>query len=229
MKDTRPEIQNKKQVASTQKYLEIMEIKDDTLIMKDGSLRAVLLVSSVNFSLKSAEEQEAIISQYISFLNFLEFPIQIVIQSRKLNIDAYLASIKEKQTQQKNELLRLQTSEYIQYIKELVELGEIMSKKFYVVVPFVPGGDQADSFFVRLGQIFSPVSLIRLKDKQFEEYNKKLAKRLDQVAGSLSGMGITSVRLDTQGLIELFYNTYNLEVHDQQKMAGSGELQLEEE
>lgn len=221
------EIQKKKRIPSTQKYLDLAEIKEDTLIMKDGSIRVVLLVSSVNFSLKSSEEQEAIIAAYISFLNYLDFPLQIVIQSRKLNIDKYLADIKQKEREQTNELLRLQTAEYVEYIKELVELGDIMSKKFYIVIPYVPGGEEQEKFLVKLSQLFAPISSLRLLDKKFQEYKKKIAKRVDKVVAGLAGMGISAVQLDTQGLIELFYNTYNLEVYNQEKMVEVEELQVE--
>ena len=221
------EIQKKSSLPSAQKNLEIAEIKENTLIMRDGSIRVVLLVSSINFSLKSNEEQEAIISQYINFLNFLDFPLQIVIQSRKLNIDGYINNVSQMERQQKNELLRLQTAEYIQYVKELVELGEIMSKKFYVVVPFIPGGEKGEGFFAKLAGAFSPVSNIRVRDKQFQEYKKKISKRVERIAGGLSGMGLSVVQLDTQGLIELFYNTYNLEIYNQQKMRDINQIQVE--
>jgi len=221
------QIQKKTKLPSTKKYLEIAEIKENTLIMRDGSLRVVLLASSVNFSLKSLEEQEAIISQYVSFLNFLDFPLQIVIQSRKLNVDKYLDGIREKEKKQTNELLRMQTAEYVQYISELVELGEIMSKRFYVVIPYIPGGDEKENFFRRLSAVLSPVMSIRLHDKQFQEYRKKMQKRIDNVMGGLQGMGVTAVQLDTQSLIELFYNTYNLDIYNYQKLQDVDEIQVE--
>ncbi len=221
-------IQRKRRMASTQKHLEIAEIKENTLIMKDGSIRVILLASSVNFSLKSTEEQEAIIGEYVSFLNFLDFPLQIVIQSRKLNIDKYLEEIRKKEQAQTNELLRMQTAEYIQYVNELVELGEIMSKRFYIVVPYTPGGEEKENFFARLGKAFAPITAIRMRDKIFQEYRKKIQKRIDRVAGSLQGMGVSAVELDTQSLVELFYNTYNLEIYNQQKLTDLDNVQVDE-
>jgi len=221
------EIQKKQTLPSTQKFLEIVEIKDNTLIMKDGSIRAVLLASSINFSLKSLEEQQAIINEYINFLNFLDFPLQIVVQSRKLNIDRYMAEVKEKEKQQTNELLRLQTAEYVQYIKELVELGEIMSKKFYLVVPYVPGDSKRENFLTKLIHALSPVTMIRLNQKTFDNYRQQLDSRIAKVVSSLSGMGVTTAQLETAALIELFYNTYNLDIYNQQKLTNLGEVQVE--
>ena len=114
---------------STQQYLNIAEIKKDTLVMKDGSIRAILLVSSINFALKDEDEQRAIISSYVSFLNNLDFPLQIVIQSREFNIENYINDLKQKEKEQTNELLKTQTQEYIQYVQELISMGNIMKKK----------------------------------------------------------------------------------------------------
>ena len=222
------EIQQKTTLPSTQQYMEIAEIRSDMLLMKDGSIRVVLLASSINFSLKSAEEQEGIVSQYVNFLNFIDFPLQIVVQSRKLNIDKYLADIAAKEKIQANELLRIQTKEYVQYIKELVELGDIMSKKFYIVVPYIPGGEIKENFFVRLGHALSPVSAIRMSEKVLLDYKKQIEKRVDRVVSGLSSMGVSAVQLDTQSLIELFYNTYNLEIYNQQKMEDTDFIQVEE-
>ncbi len=135
---------------ATQRYLDIAEVKEDVVLMRDGSLRAVLLVASRNFALKSEDEQNAIIAQYVSFLNALEYPLQIVIQSRRLNIDGYLDRLKEAEKNQHNELLRMQIADYRAFISELVELGQIMQKFFFVVVPFNPASDKQKGFFDRL-------------------------------------------------------------------------------
>ena len=118
----------KKITSSTQQYLDIAEFREDTVIMRDGTLRAVLLVASINFALKSEDEQNAIIAAYVGFLNNLDFPLQIVIQSRELNIDNYLSFLKQKEKEQTNELLKIQTAEYLQYVGELISLGKIMNK-----------------------------------------------------------------------------------------------------
>ena len=122
-----------KQGVSTQQYLDIVEIREDVVMLKDGTLRAVLAVASTNFALKSEDEQNALISGYAQFLNSLDHPLQIMIQSRRLNIDEYFNRLKIAEKEQTNELLRMQITDYLSFTRELVELGEIMSKRFYVV------------------------------------------------------------------------------------------------
>jgi len=136
--------------ASTQAYLDIAEFREDTIIMRDGTLRAVLLVASINFAFKSEDEQNAIVSAYAGFLNNIDFPLQIVIQSRELNIDNYISFLRQKEKEQTNELLKLQTTEYIQYITELISLGKIMNKKFFVVVSYNPLSNKQRGFFRKL-------------------------------------------------------------------------------
>lgn len=217
-----------KSLASTQKYLDIAEIKDDCIVLKDGTLRAVLLVSSINFALKSSEEQEAIIQGYVSFLNALNFPFQIVIQSRKLDIDKYISQLKEREAQQTNELLRMQIREYIIYIQELIEMGEIMSKRFYITIPYNPLSDKQKGFFTRFSEIFKVAKILRLERKRFERLRSELFKRVDYVANALFSMGLKAVPLDTQSLIELFYQIYNPQVSQREKMVEVEKLRIEE-
>ncbi|RJO59723.1 hypothetical protein C4546_00650 [Candidatus Parcubacteria bacterium] len=212
---------------STQKFLDVWEIKDDVVILKNGTIRSVLLVSSMNFALKSEEEQAAVIQAYTQFLNTLDFPLQIVIQSRKLNIDPYLDNLKLIEKTQANELLKMQTQEYITYVRELVELADIMSKRFYVVVPFEAGANKRQGFFKRLAAVLSPTNIIHIKQKRFEEMRDELLKRVDFVAEGLSAIGLKAVPLDTQGLIELFYTTYNPQTSEQEKPGNFGELSIE--
>ncbi|HNP75170.1 MAG TPA: TraC family protein [bacterium] len=217
-----------KKTPSTQKYLNIAEIRDDCVVMKDGTLRAVIIVSSINFALKSEDEQNAIFAAYISFLNSLEAPLQIVIQSRQLDLDDYLEKIKASERTQTNELLRLQTAEYLQYVSELVELGDIMAKRFYVVVSFDPVSNKKRSFWRRTGDALSPTKIINLKQKEFAKRHKDLFIRIDRVLSGLASMGLRASVLDTQSLIELYYNTYNPEVSKNEKMVDINKLNLEE-
>jgi len=212
---------------STQKYLDISEIKNDCVILKDGTLRAIILCSSINFALKSPEEQKAVIYNYVNFLNTLDFPIQIVIQSRKLNIDSYLEDLERRRKEQTNELLKAQMADYIDYVRELVELGEIMTRKFYLVVPYNPLGDKKRGFFSRLSELFSAPMVIRLKREKFERYREELLKRVDRVISALNSMGIKGVQLDTQSLVELFYNTYNPTESESQKLGKLEEMRVE--
>ena len=217
----------KNRAVSTQRYLDITEIKDNCVILKDGTLRAVLMVSSINFSLKGEEEQAAIIQSYVQFLNALDFNLQIVIQSRKLNIDNYLERIKKVEKEQTNELLRLQTVEYRQYISELVEMADIMSKRFYVAVPYSGKKDMQKKFIARLVESISPTTAIHLKKQKFEKYQQELFKRVDYVRDGLSSLGLRAEPLDTQGLIELFYNTYNPVTYSQEKLVDINKINLE--
>lgn len=207
--------------------MDVWEIKDDVVILRNGTIRTVLLVSSMNFALKSDEEQAAVIQAYTQFLNTLDFPLQIVIQSRKLNIDPYLENLKVIEKTQSNELLKMQTQEYITYVRELVELADIMSKHFYVVVPYQPGANKRQGFFKRLTGVLSPTNVIHIKQKRFEEYRDELLKRVDFVADGLSGLGLKAVPLDTQGLIELFYTTYNPQTSGQEKVGGADQVTIE--
>jgi hypothetical protein len=131
---------------STQIYLNIAEIKDDIVVLKNGGIRAVLQTNSVNFNLKSEDEQNATIYSFQSFLNSIDFPVQIVIQSRKLDVDKYIENVKEIGEKHENALLKKQTMEYCEYIQKLVEYADIMEKKFYVIVPFDPYRNQNFSF-----------------------------------------------------------------------------------
>ncbi len=214
-------------VQSTQQYMNILEIKDNTVILKDGTLRSVVLVSSINFALKSEDEQNAVIQGYVQFLNSIEFPLQILIQSRKLNIDEYLERLKTVEKEQTNELLKVQTREYRQYIQELVSLADIMSKRFYIVVPYASGTIKAKGFFSRLKEVLSPTNVITIKQKKFEEHRIEMAKRIEFIIDGLSSIGLKAVQLDTQSLIELYYNTYNPDTYDQQKLVDVSKLNVE--
>lgn len=217
----------KKGRASTQKYLPFSEIKNDVLLMKDGSMRGVMLVSSVNFALKSEQEQEALVQGYVQFLNSFDFPMQIIIQSRKLRIEEYLDRLKAIEKKQENELLRMQTSEYRRYVAELVELGDIMTKRFYLVVPYHPSADSEKSFISRILNVLNPVSTIRLSGERFRNQKRELMKRVDHVTSALNSMGLNAVSLNTQALIELYYNTYNPHVSLNQPMVDIDNLLID--
>ena len=218
----------KKITASTQQYLDIAEFREDTVIMRDGTLRAVLLAASINFALKSEDEQNAIIAAYVGFLNNIDFPLQIVIQSRELNIDNYMNFLKQKEKEQTNELLKIQTAEYIEYVTELISLGKIMSKKFFVVVSYNPLSDKQKGFFPKLIDSLKPATLIKMKEEKFLKRKLELTRRVENIMGGLTSIGINSLPLDTQSLIELFYNTYNPETSANQKLVEVKELRLAE-
>ncbi|OGH69116.1 MAG: hypothetical protein A3I29_00215 [Candidatus Magasanikbacteria bacterium RIFCSPLOWO2_02_FULL_44_11] len=226
MKDEKPKSKKPKS-PTTQHHLLISEVKQDTIVMKDGTLRAVLMVSSINFALKNEDEQNAIISSYISFLNSLDHPLQIVVQSRKLQIKPYMDRLLEQEKQQTNELLRTQIADYRSFVTELVSLGEIMSKQFYVVVPYDPRSNKNKGFFARLGEVVNPVSAVKIKGEKFTKRKYDLEMRVRQIEGGLASMGLTSVRLDTQSLIELFFSTYNTDIALTQELGNMKDLRVE--
>lgn len=199
---------------STQKYVDVEEVRDGVIILKNGTLRAVLLVSSINFDLKATEEQDSIIGQYQNFLNSLDFPIEIIVSSRKLNINPYLDYLKKKETQLTNELLALQLAEYSNFIKNLADVSNIMSKFFYVVVPFAPIENVKTGIFDRLFGATSSQLAVAKRRELFDTYKNQLWQRLDHVSAGLSGTGVKVTPLKTEELIELLYNSYNPSIHN---------------
>lgn len=211
----------------SQRYLDIAEVKEDIIVMKDGTIRAVLLVSSINFALKSVDEQNAIVQAYMQFLNGLDFPIQIVIQSRRMNIDEYLRKLGEAQKSQTNELLQRQIADYRDFVKWLVETGDIMQKKFFLVVPLDPATDKQKGFFSRLSEIMTPSAAIHLSEEKFRKNKESLMLRVNAIMSGLQSMSLKGVMLDTQSLIELFYTVYNPELFENERITGVNKLQIE--
>ena len=198
--------------SSTQIHMKIAEIRDDTIVLKNGGIRSVLKVSSVNFNLKSEEEQNAIVYSYQGFLNSLEFPIQVVIRSKKLEIDNYIDQLNKLGEKQTNTLLQRQTYEYMDYIQRLVEYADIMQKDFYVIVPFDPFRSVKPNIIQRFFQNLSPkdnFSELQKRHKEFLQLKKGLNQRTNIVRSGLESCGLTVNQLRTQDLIELFYEIYN--------------------
>ncbi|MFA6485881.1 MAG: hypothetical protein WCT40_00750 [Candidatus Magasanikbacteria bacterium] len=212
---------------STQHSLAVAEIKSDTLIMKDGTLRAVLMVSSINFALKTEDEQSAIVGSYVSFLNSLEYPLQIIVQSRKLNIKPYLEKLAVKEREQNNDLLRTQIADYRSFVAELVSLGNIMSKNFFIVVPYDPLSNKKRSFWSRLGELLNPAITVRLKEDRFQKRKHDLDMRVRIAESGLRSMGLEVAQLDTQSLIELVYNTFNPDLALAEPLPSLNQIQVE--
>lgn len=214
----------------TQVYLKISEIRDDTLVLKNGGLRAVLGVSSINFNLKSEEEQNAIVYSYQGFLNTLEFPIQVVIRSKKLDIDEYLDKLRKLGEKQENPLLQRQTYEYVEYISKLVEYADIMQKEFYVVVPYDPYRAQKLTMiqkFLQSLQSKETYDAIKRRHDEFESLKKALNQRVSTVRVGLENCGLKVNQLTTKELIELFYNIYNPEVSRYEKGKQNEQLNIQ--
>ena len=212
----------------TQRYLDIAEIREDVVVLKDGTLRAVVMVASINFALKSQDEQQATVQSYMQFLNGLEYPIQVVVQSRKMNIDGYMASLKKREGEMDNELLKAQIRDYRAFVNDLGELGEIMQKRFYIVIPYDPVTDKKRGFFARLSNSIVPAATVKLNEEKFKKRKQALMQRIAIIQGGLTGMGLQSVVLDTQSLIELYYTVYNPDVYDTQKLADVTKLRVED-
>jgi len=222
-------IKKKAAIPTTQKNLPIAEIKNDTVVMRDGTLRAVLMVSSINFALKNEDEQQAIVAGYVSFLNGLDHPLQVVIQSRQLNIKPYLTTLAQKEREQPNELLRMQIADYRSFVSELVSLGKIMSKQFFVVVPYDPLTNKKKSYWSRLGEVVNPAGTVQLKEDRFLKRKHELDARVRQIDAGLKSLGLEVVRLDTQSLIELYYSTYNPDIALSEPLPPAEAMSLENE
>lgn len=217
----------KNKILSTQRYLQFAGVRDDTLILKDGGLRAVFEVSSINFNLKSEQEQNAIISSYQKFLNALNFETQILVRSRKLDIDHYIEGLKHKMKDIENDLLKNQMAEYIEYIQKLVEYSDIMEKRFFVVVPVTPPRAEKKSLFSKFLAYIKPddtVLDIITRRKEFKNLKKELDSRANVVQTALGNCSLNVKRLSTKEIIELFYQVYNPQLARTQKLAPMEEL-----
>ena len=194
----------------TQQFLEIDQIKEGTVILRNGAIRGVLMVSSLNFALKSTEEQDATLYQFQNFLNSLDFSIQIFIQSRKLNITGYLEKLKKIEAEQKNELLKVQTRDYQEFIKSLISSGSIMSKSFFIIVPFsLLEGANPSSIGKLLGGQTSAQKMVT--EEQFQRSRFQLWQRMEFIALGLKRCGLKAVPLNTEELIELYWGLYHPE------------------
>jgi len=215
---------------STQLFLNIAEIKDNIVVLKNGGIRAILQTSSINFNLKSEQEQNAIIYAYQSFLNSLEYPVQIAIHSRKLDVDKYIDNVRVIAETHTNDLLKRQTIEYCDYIQKLVEYADIMEKKFYVVIPMDPYRNQNKTMFSKFMESISgadSVDSIKRRHKEFEELSKGLAQRINNVRSGLEGCNLKVAQLTTAQLVELFYQTYNPGTSRNQKIEDLSKIDVE--
>lgn len=197
---------------ATQEFVPIKEVRDGIVILKDGSLRALLMASSINLALKSADEQQAIIGQFQNFLNSLEFVAQFFVESRQLDIRPYIALLEERYTKELDDLMKIQIREYIAFIKDFTQRADIMTKNFFIVVPYDPaliarGGGIAGTIGTLTGR--TPGGAGPLTDEQFEQYRTQLEQRISVVEQGLVRTGVRIVKLGTEEVIELFYKLFN--------------------
>jgi hypothetical protein len=195
---------------ATQEFVPIKEVRDGIIVLKDDGLRAIVLANSINLSLKSDDEQRATILQFQNFLNTLDFSIQISVQSRRLDIRPYLLLLENRLKVQSEPLLKLQTKEYIEFIRNFTETVSIMTKSFFVVVPYTHTVLKSDSGI--LGRIFSRKSAMEtkaLKQVDFEEKRSQLEERVAVIQEGLGRCGINSAQLGTEEVVEVFYKVFN--------------------
>lgn len=192
-------------VSAAQKFVPVKEVRNGVVVLADGGYRGILICSSVNFGLKSTDEQRAITLGFQNFLNTLDFSIQIVVNSRKMDLRPYLRTLEEKAADQKSELMRIQLREYIEFVRSFAEQANIMTKSFYIVVPYTPKIDtaRAVSFLGGKGSAEKSTAM------EFEEIRAQLEQRLALVEGGLANTGVRAARLGTEEVIELLYRSFN--------------------
>jgi hypothetical protein len=210
---------------STQNTLQVAEVRDGIVIMNDGSFRSVVMVKSINFDLMSPQEQEAVEYSYQGFLNSLYFPIQIFLRSQKIDLQPYIAKLDKIRTEHDNMLLALLMEDYIGYIDALSQQTNIMDKRFYIIVPYYPVIDtqkaliQSKNFFTGLGQLFNNKEQhVVINERDLENAKSELRNRIQSILSGLLQCGIQGLPLDTQELIELYYDTYNPDTATRQQL-----------
>jgi type IV secretory pathway VirB4 component len=191
---------------ASQKFVPIQDVKDNVVVMKDGRLCMILLASSINFALKSLDEQKAILMQFQNFLNTLDFSIQFYIQSRRLNIDPYLEQLRNREDEQYNDLMRIQLREYIDFIQAFTNEVDVMSKNFFIVIPYtsVPINVGAN-----ISSIFGNKQPANTKELAFEERRLQLEQRASLVEQGLARIGVRTAALENEALVELYYHIFN--------------------
>lgn len=201
---------------TTKDFVVISDIRDTVVILKDGSLRSVVEVGSTNFELKSLDEQTAIIRAFQNFLNSIDFPLQISVSSRKLDIAPYLKSLDALAENIPNELMKIQATEYARFIKGLTELANIMSKKFYLTIPIYvvetmsQTGSAVKGFLGAIKSAVNPSKFVKtMTDQELESYKIQLDQRIQFVMGGISGFGLESKVLNKEELLNLYYSYYN--------------------
>lgn len=217
---------------STQNMLQIAEIRDGIVIMSDGSFRSVVMLKSINFDLMSPQEREGVESGYQAFLNSLYFPIQIFVRSQKVDIRPYIEKLDKIRSEHDNMLLALMMEDYILYISELATQTNIMDKTFYIVIPFFAKVDvqraitQSKNFFSGLTGLFNKQGRehVVVNEKELEDAKVELRNRVQSVLGGLLQCGVPGVPLDTQELIELYYDFYNPDTATRQQLKNFNDL-----
>ena len=194
---------------STQSFVPVQEVRNGVVVLKDGGYRGIMMCSSLNFALKSELEQQAIIGGFQNFLNTLDFSVEIVIHSRKTDIRPYLNLLNERMQSQTSELMRIQLREYIAFIRNFIEGSDIMTKTFYIVVPYTPASvSQVAGAIPFFGK--SAATATQGLNTSFEETRVQLEQRMALVSGGLAACGLRAIPLGTEEIIELLYRSFNV-------------------
>jgi len=197
---------------TAQDFVPVKEVRDGVIVLKDGSMKAVLLASSVNMALKSSDEQTAIIMQFQNFLNTIEFSVQILVQSRKLDISPYITLLEDRMREQLEELLKIQTKEYADFIKNFTESSNIMTKNFFVIVPYNPPtlSKGKESLIDKiLGKKKEKAAQKVVDMEAFEENRSQLEQRVGIVQQGLTRLGVRVAQLGTEEIVEVLYKMFN--------------------
>lgn len=190
----------------TQSFVPIKEVRDGIVVLKDGSMRAILMTSSVNFALKSEDEQKSIIYQFQNFLNSLNFDIQIFVQSRNLDIRPYVSLLQERLKVQTDDLMKVQVKEYIEFVRSFTEQANIMTKRFFIVIPY----SAAVLDIGKSGGLFGKKKSVQeAAADNFAESRTQLSQRIDVVLSGIARTGVRAVQLGTEEAIEVFYQLFN--------------------
>lgn len=192
--------------AATQDFVPVRDIRDNVVVLKNGQLNMVLLASSINFALKSTDEQTAILRQFQNFLNTIDFSLQIYVQSRRLDITPYLNLLAEREAEQYSDLMRIQLREYIEFVRTFTAEVDVMSKNFFVIIPYTPVNANIKS---NLSGLFGGSTNRTLETKTFEETRTQLEQRVAVVEQGLNRLGVKTVALGNEELVELYYHIFN--------------------
>jgi len=211
--------------AATSFYVEVSEIRDSVIILREGQMRSIIAVSSANFALKSQQEQDAIIGSFQGILNSLSFPIQILVQSRKLDLGQYLEKLKQIESNQHNDFLKIKMREYIEYIQEMLREVNIMNKDFFLIVGYEPINLKED-LFGRFFRALNPSRDIKQKEEDFLKNRKILMNRASEITSRFLGIDLKGDLLNTEQLIALLYNSYNPDTQGSVRLKDVGNIDL---
>lgn len=211
---------------STLNFMEVSEVRDGIVILREGQMRVIMAVSSANFALKSSKEQDMLIGAFQGLLNSLDTPIQILVQSRKLNLNNYIDKLKQLEDEQSNDLLKIKMQEYIEYIQEMLQQINIMNKDFYVILGYEPS-TLKDDLFGKFFRALNPANYIKQEQTEFNKNKQKLMRMADSLMSRFSSLDLQIQLLNTEQIIALMYNSYNPDTLESIRLRDVSELDVQ--